>query len=237
MALLSGVKAIAFDLDQTLIDFAGSRRAGLDALLARVDAAGYPVDRKAFLSRHNERTRLEDESYLRTGIWSPTVARFHALCEEFDLPADGFAGELTEVYTEARYRNLRKYPETEGVLKTLQGRLPLFLVTNGPSAHQHREIEVTGVAPFFDRVFVCDDFALRKPDPKVFETVRGAARVAPGEMLMVGDFWQADIAVPRRLGWRTVWVVRDEKARAEADQGRADAVVRSVADILPLLGF
>lgn len=235
VALLSGVKAAAFDLDQTLIDFAGSRRAGLEAMLGRIAAAGLTVDRGAFLGRHKELTALEDESYLRSGTWSPTEARFRTLCEEFGFPADGFAGELTQVYTEARYANLRKYPETEGVLKALRGRLPLFLVTNGLSAHQHREIEVTGVAPFFDRLFVCDDFGLRKPDPKIFEMIRGAAGVQPPEMLMVGDFWEADIEVPRRLGWRTVWVVRDDGLRAAADRSKADAVVRSVAEVPGLL--
>lgn len=237
MALFTGVKAIAFDLDQTLIDFAASRRAGLDALLARVAAAGYRVERKAFLARHKQLTVLEDESYLRTGTWNPTEARFRKLCDEFALPADGFAGELTQVYTEARYANLRQYPETEGVLEALRGRLPLFLVTNGPSAHQHREIEVTHVAPYFERLFVCDDFGLRKPDPKIFDMIGQAAGVSPHEMLIVGDFWQADIEVPRKLGWRTAWVVRDDEKRALAEPGRADAVVRDVSEVPRLLGL
>ncbi len=237
MALLEGVKAVAFDLDQTLIDFQGSRRAGLDALLARVAEAGHTVDRKAFLARHKELTRLEDEAYLRTGAWNPTQARFRVLCEEFALPADGFAGELTQVYTKARYANLRPYPETGAVLKSLHGRVPLFLVTNGPSAHQHREIEVTHVAPYFERLFVCDDFGLRKPDPRIFEKIRREAGVAPREMLIVGDFWQADIEVPRKLGWRTVWVVRDDEERARAEPARADAIVKSVAEVPPLLGL
>lgn len=237
MASLAGVKAIAFDMDQTLIDFAGSRRAGLQALLAWAAAEGYTVEGEAFLARHKQLTALEDEAYIQTGTWNPTEARFARLCQEFALPTDGFAGKLTEVYTEARYANLHQYPETEGVLFALRGRLPMYLVTNGPSAHQHREIEVTHIAQYFERLFVCDDFGLRKPDPKVFEMIGRAAGVAPHEMLIVGDFWQADIEVPRRLGWRTAWVVRDDAERARADPGRADAVVRSVADLPPLLGL
>jgi len=232
-----GVRALVFDMDQTLIDFAGSREAGLRATLNLLDRRGHKVSGKAFLRRHAEIASQEDAAYLAAGTWRPTQERFRILCEEFSLPSDGLARDLTQRYTEARYANLRQYPETAATLDRLKGRFPLFLVTNGPSAHQHREIEVTGVAPYFARLFVCDDFGLRKPDPRVFELIRSEARFKPEEMLIAGDNPDADIDEPRREGWRTVWVVRDDASRKLADPSRADALVRSVDEVPALLGL
>lgn len=235
MALFQGVKAIAFDLDQTLIDFAASRRAGLEALLAEIKRAGFTVDRSAFLARHRDLTLRDDDVYIKTGVWRPSETRLQTLAREFSLPGDGFVRRMEEAYVETRFANLRAYPESQGVLQGLAARYPLYLVTNGPAAPQHREIVVTGLSKFFRRLFVCDDYGLRKPDPRMFEMIRAEAGVEAAEMLIVGDWYEADIEVPRRLGWRTAWVVRDEDEHARADRNVADAVIRSVAEIPRLL--
>lgn len=224
-------------MDQTIIDFAGSRKAALDAVLARIARDGYTIDGRAFLARHKELTDAEDAGYMATGAWRPTAERFATLCREFAVPSDGYAEALTEFYGETRYAHLRQYPETDAALTALKARFPLFLVTNGPSAPQHREIDVTQVAPYFVKTFVCEDHNLRKPDPRMFEIVRAAAGVEPSAMMMVGDFWEADIETPRKLGWKTAWVVRDDARRKAAPAGRADAVVRSVAELPALLGL
>ena len=230
------VRAIALDMDNTIIDFAGSRAAALQAVVARASGQGYRVDRAAFLARHKALTDEEDEAYVKTGAWRPTVERFRILCREFGMPYDGYAESVTEFYNETRFASLKQYPETHDALTWLKARYPLFLVTNGPPAPQNREIQVTGVAPYFEKTFVCEEHGFRKPDPRIFDIVRGAAGVAPDQMLMVGDFWEADIETPRKLGWSTAWVIRDDARRARADGSRADAVVRSVADLPRLLG-
>jgi 2-haloacid dehalogenase len=232
----SSVKAIAFDLDQTLIDFAASRRAGLSAMLDAIEKAGHTIDRTAYLARYRALIGEDDDHYLKTGVWRPTERRLRQLAVEFALPGDGFAERLGEVYLEARYANLRPYPETDAALRAVAPRFPLFLITNGPSAPQHREIDVTGLAPFFRKLFVCDDFGLHKPQEEMFELVRKAAGVKSEEMLIVGDYFEADIEVPAKLGWKTVWVVRDDDERARADPRKADAVVRSVGEVPALLG-
>lgn len=231
----AGVRAIALDMDNTIIDFAGSRKAALEAVLDKMKAAGYGVDRKAFLARHRELTDLEDKLYIETGKWRPTVERFATLCREFNMPSDGYAHEITEFYGEARYGHLHQYPETNAALTALKARFPLFLVTNGPAAPQHREISVTAVAPYFVKTFVCEDHGMRKPEPEMFELVRKAAGVPDKAMMMVGDFWEADIETPRKLGWATAWVIRDDARRKAADPGRADAVIRSVGELPGLL--
>src|SRR6266571_8431558 len=68
----AGVKAIAFDLDETLIDFRASRRAGLDAMLAFVRGAGYAIDRDAFLSTYAALIAADDAHYLFFNVSATT---------------------------------------------------------------------------------------------------------------------------------------------------------------------
>src|SRR6267378_3385444 len=91
-----GLRALVFDMDQTLIDFAASRVAGLGAAYEMLTKRGYGVPRAAFLRRHSELASQEDAAYLAAGTWRPTQERFRILCEEFSLPSDGLAVDLTQ---------------------------------------------------------------------------------------------------------------------------------------------
>jgi FMN phosphatase YigB (HAD superfamily) len=235
--LLGEVRAVAFDFDQTLVDLASARAAGIDAVLRKIAAAGHTVDGGDFRRRFEALTLKDDAHYLETGYYRPTQPRIEQVCRECGLPSNGFGAALFGVYAEARYGALAPYPETVGALRTLSGRKPLFMITNGSWAGQHRSIEATGLAPFFERVFVCDDYGLRKPQVAMFEMLRQAAGVEPFQILIVGDNPLADIDVPRKLGWRTAWIVRDDAQRAVADRARADAVLRSVGEVPGLLGL
>jgi putative hydrolase of the HAD superfamily len=224
-------------MDQTLIDYDSSRKAGLDAVMAAMGRAGYDIPRQQFLDSHDAHAHNEESTYLASGKWRPTVERFRDLCIEYDMPHDGFAEALSDAYFKARFSNLHQYPETRAVLEALGPFYPLFLITNGPAKNQHLEIEVSGVAPYFRQLLVCDDYGMRKPDRRLFEMLREAAGVPDEAMLIVGDNAVADIDVPRAMGWATVWVIRDDARRAQADPARADAVVRSVAEVPGLLGL
>jgi 2-haloacid dehalogenase len=235
MSPFGSVRAVALDLDNTVIDFSASREAGLDAVLARIAKQGYTVDRAKFLARHQALVKAEDGLYLTKGTWMQVGERFATLAREYGLPSDGFVAALAELYTETRLGHLKMFPESVAALEALKAKYPLYLVTNGPPASQHREIEATGVSPYFRRMFVCEDYAMRKPNPAMFEKIRAEAGVANEAMMIAGDVFEADIEVPRKLGWRTVWVVRDDKERAAADRSRADAVVRSIGELPALL--
>jgi HAD superfamily hydrolase (TIGR01509 family) len=237
MGLLLEVRAVAFDFDQTLVDLSSARAAGIQAMLGVMAAAGQAVDGDEFRRRFEALTVKDDATYLETGYYRPTQSRIEQICRESGLPANGLGQSLFGVYAKARYGALKPYPETLGALRALSGRRPMFMITNGAAAGQHRGIQASGLAPFFERVFVCDDYGLRKPQVEMFEMLRKAAGVEASQMLIVGDNPVADIDVPRRLGWKTAWVVRDDAQRAGADLTRADVVLRGVGDVPALLGL
>lgn len=50
------------------------------------------------------------------------------------------------------------------------------------------------------------DYGVSKPDPRIFQIACARARVAPAQVIMVGDRLDNDVVPARRLGMRAAWV-------------------------------
>jgi putative hydrolase of the HAD superfamily len=77
-----------------------------------------------------------------------------------------------------------------------------------------------------------------KPHPSIFEAALRLIDVSPGEAVMVGDSLTHDILGALRVGMAGILVDRSGDARPEKllDEVRDVPVVRSLADVLPLVG-
>jgi 4-nitrophenyl phosphatase len=82
------------------------------------------------------------------------------------------------------------------------------------------------------------DYVAGKPSPTLLELVATASRLAPGEMLVVGDTLESDIVAARRFGSPAI-LVRDPAALvpdADSDDSQPpDFVVRSLAEVPEIL--
>ena len=75
------------------------------------------------------------------------------------------------------------------------------------------DLEVLGIAGFFDAAVASGGVGARKPCPEPFLKVLRLLDVAPGEVVMVGDVVEADVAGGRAVGMITAWV--DRKGRSQ----------------------
>jgi HAD superfamily hydrolase (TIGR01549 family) len=103
------------------------------------------------------------------------------------------------------------YPDAVPFLDSLAGRANLGVLANQGAGLPGR-LERFGIADRFKVVLGSGDIGMAKPDPRFFARATAfasaAAEVAPGEILMVGDRPDNDIAPAKRLGWRTARIVR-----------------------------
>jgi putative hydrolase of the HAD superfamily len=73
---------------------------------------------------------------------------------------------------------------------------------------QHAKLAATGLASFFQQVFVGGDFPRGKPDPAIFHAALGAADCQPQQAIHIGDSLIHDIAGARSVGIYSVWLNR-----------------------------
>jgi putative hydrolase of the HAD superfamily len=189
------IKAVIFDLDDTLLDREASVVYFVEQQHQRLRHLFEGVSCDKFVQKF---VKLDDHGYVSKDIV------YQQLESEFGL---------TDVWQTllADYRNefdnyCINLPGLKPMLQTLQAQnLKLGIITNGPSPFQERKIEAMGIAPYFSTVLVSTAEGVRKPDAEIFHRALTRLGVEPHEAVFVGDNPEADIAGAQAFGMRAVW--------------------------------
>jgi phosphoglycolate phosphatase len=178
----SGVHALIFDLDGTLID------SQLDLVLS-VNAA---------LEHMGREPHVHEKICSFIGNGAPMLVQ-RALGEgatEADVEK-GLAYFL-EYYRAHMLDNTDVYPGVREALVQLQ-QYPMAVLTNKPVHFSRAIIEGLGLSRYFRYVYGGNSFESKKPDPHGAQILLRELQVAPHEAMMVGDS-DVDIKTARNAG-------------------------------------
>ncbi len=206
------LRAIAFDLDDTLCGYWEAARIGLATVFDGLDGG---TERwlphwagcfRTFCS--GIKATAWYAGYLKEGEPSRTeLMRLTLLAGGIDDA--GLARRLGDEYASARDGALTLFPEALETLDRVAAlSMPLLVITNGPADIQRQELRTLGIEQRFDHVFIEGEMGFGKPDPRVFEIAASAVGRAAEALLMVGNSYSADIAPAARAGWSTAWIRR-----------------------------
>ncbi len=231
------VRAVIFDLDETLIEEetsndASALAAGEIARLRRgVDcvsllAALRKRSRELFLAGPlidycrdigiSAREALwgsftgDDSSLVRLRDWMPTyrLQSWAAALTEVGVDDQVLAAELAEFFADDRSRRHVVFAESEQVLHDLKKKFRLALITNGAPDIQGTKIDGSNLASFFETIIISGDHGFGKPDARIFQLALDRLKVAAHEAVMIGDSLNRDVAGARDAGIRTIWINR-----------------------------
>jgi putative hydrolase of the HAD superfamily len=192
------IRAVVFDLDNTLVDFVKMKE---DAVDAAVDAM---IDAGLNLPREEARQQIFNV-YDEKGIEFQQV---------FDLFLKKTLGEIDYkihaagivAYRKAREAALVLYPHVNLALVELAKRgLKLAVVSDAPRLQAWLRLCYLQLHHIFDVVITLDDTGEHKPRPAPFLLVLDRLGVEPGEALMVGDWPERDITGAATIGMRTAF--------------------------------
>jgi putative hydrolase of the HAD superfamily len=192
------IKAIIFDLDNTLVDFMSVKRAAVaGAARAMVDAG-----LKATI---DEAVKRIFHMYDREGIEDQRVFDKILVNEygEIDhrILAAGIVG-----YRRAKESNMVLYPYTRpSLVRFLKMNLKLGLVSDAPRMSVWTRLVSLSLDSYFDAVVSTDDTGRKKPDPAPFQLVLKKLDVAPAEAVMVGDWAERDMVGAKAIGMKTAF--------------------------------
>lgn len=192
------IKAVIFDLDNTLTDFMRMKQNAVDAA---IDAM---VDAGLRFSPADIKTKIY-EIYDREGIEFQTVFD-HVLTEllgsvDFKIHAAGIVG-----YRRAKEASLVLYPHVKVTLIELMKRgIRLGVVSDAPRKEAWLRLCYLQLHHMFDYVTTFEDTQERKPSPKPFMRTLDHFELQPSQAIMVGDWPERDIKGAGDLGMRTVF--------------------------------
>lgn len=245
----TGVKAIYFDLDDTLCGYWDASKIGLRQAFAEHGPEGYTAEEmvQAWATAFREFAPSLKKTgwypiYLLNGEPTRTEQMRRTLAV-LNIVDEECAAQLSQRYMELRDANLRLFSDAIEILDDLKQRYPLGLITNGPADIQRQEIATLGIEHYFNHFFIEGEMGEGKPKPAVFARATAAMGVEPNEILMVGNSFAHDVVPALDFGWHAVWIRRASDVPPSAAHPEAppegetlpDAVVGSLTELRALL--
>lgn len=192
------IKAVVFDLDNTLVDFMAMKRQAVEAAIAGMMDAGLRITREQ-IQQHI------DKIYQEQGIEYQRV--FDELLNnvlgyiDFRILSAGIVA-----YRRAREAALKPYPHVTPTLVELsKSGVKLGLVSDAPAREAWLRLCFINYHHLFDAVITYDDTGERKPSPKPFLTALSRLNVFPEEAIMVGDWAERDMLGAKNVGMLTAF--------------------------------
>jgi HAD superfamily hydrolase (TIGR02253 family) len=220
------IKAVIFDLDNTLTDFMKTKERAVEAAAEAMIDAGLPCSKVEAIAGINEVYEAEGIEYQRV-FDRYLIKQLGKL--DFRIQAAGIVA-----YRRAREGTLAVYPHVSATLIELIKRgLRLGILSDAPRMQAWLRLAYLQLHNLFDAVVTYEDTGVRKPAPEPFEYVLRELGIAADEALMVGDWPRRDIEGARRYGIRTVY------ARYGDTSGElcydADYAVDDIAEVIAIV--
>ncbi len=192
------IKAVIFDLDNTLLDFISMKKSAVSAAVHAMIEAGLELNEEESYNRILE-------LYQETGWENQQI--FDVFLKEKEGEVDNkFLASAIVAYRRAREASLRLYPDVQRTLIRLAKMgIKLAVVSDAPSREAWMRIYYLNLHHVFDLVLTFDDIGERKPSPKGFKFALEKLGVQTDEALVVGDWPERDVAGASKLGIKTIY--------------------------------
>ena len=220
------IKAIVFDLDNTLVDFMAMKRQAIEAAIDAMLDAGLDLERAEIKSRIDAIYKERGIEYQQVfddlifGVFNKVDHRILA------------AGVIA--YRRAREAALKPYPHATATLMQLIRRsISLAVLTDAPSREAWLRLCHIGFHHIFNLAVTFDDTQERKPSAKPFLKVLELLKTAPHEALMVGDWAERDIVGAKAVGMRTAFARYGDVFETQVHG--ADYDLKDITDLLAIV--
>lgn len=194
---------IFFDLDHTLWDFTTNSRATLAELHAdlNLEAEGIP-DAQQLIAAYEEVNRDVWGQYEKGHIPKEVmrVLRFRTTLQRFGVTRGRLPEIMSHEYLDRSPRRTVLFPGVPELLRDLQGRYRLHIITNGFHEVQQVKMKCSGLEVFFQEVISSERAGASKPSPTIFAHALKRSGAIASNSLMVGDNVISDMLGARQAG-------------------------------------
>lgn len=210
----SSVRAVYFDLDDTLCAYWQAAADGLRATFEQIRTTEQTVDdmighwARAF-RKFSKSIKGSGwyEGYLKSGE-ATRIEQMRLTLLEAGIDDREMAKRLSDTYLIERDRALALFPESLDVLNAVGSKFPMGLITNGPADIQNQEIDTLGIRMKFKWILIEGEMGEGKPLLSVFRRAERLAGLEPHEILFVGNSLNHDMRPAMEAGWKTAWIRR-----------------------------
>ncbi len=207
---------ISFDMDGTLID---------SSYTTSVWEMGIP---ELYAEKHGiditRATSLVRAEYERIGDGALEWYDISYWFKYFGL--SGSWEELLEIHRD----KIKPYPEVKETIESLGESFDLIVTSNAAREFVEKELTDAGIEIYFSKIFsATSDFGQVKKTPQFYRLVCDNVNIHPSLCIHVGDHYEFDYLVPKKLGMEAVYLDRKSEKPEHID---AVKDLREFADLV-----
>src|SRR5262245_45532214 len=243
-------KAVIFDLFDTLVDFDRTQiptvtidgraihsTAGetYKVLAQYVSHTTFDTYYQVLSAVTKELLAIRERDHLEI----PARRRYEMLCDRLGMPRAAATDHCIDDMLSTHHRFMHDStvcpPERLQVVKALKTRYSLGLLSNFDSAETGLKILGThGLRSYFNPIHLSEAIGYRKPRREAFLHTAEAMRVAPQEVLFIGDTFALDVVGAKGVGMDAAWFNR-QKTPPDLDKAQPDYTITRLIDLLGIL--
>lgn len=225
--ILKGTKAYIFDLDDTLYDEEQYVASAISDVC------------KYISNKHNIEYGLLYDYCMQSIQIDGRGSTFNKMCDKFSIKED--IKELVNIYRSCK-PDLILYEDADELIKYLKvNGKKIGVITDGNAKVQDSKVKALGIYELADSVILTDnlrkgDKIVSKPDGRVYKTCLDRLNVSSVEAVYIGDNPLKDFVGARKIGMKTVRIVRDKgmfmRETAPSDEYEADTIIHSLKELI-----
>jgi putative hydrolase of the HAD superfamily len=221
------IKAIIFDIDNTLIDFYHFKEKCMNAALDAMTRAGLKIDRK----------KAEKITW---DIYNKYSMEYKYILQEFlmrvmkkvdyRILARGIIA-----YRKERANVLVPYPGVKKTIQKLKRKYKLAVISDAPKQKAWLRLALMDIDNLFDVVITFEDTKKKKPHKLPFQIAAKRLQIGPEEILMVGDSIHRDMGGAKSLGMKTCLALYGRTLIPKKNPENVDFMIKKIDDLLKVV--
>lgn len=230
--------AILIDIDNTVYRYEPCHRSGMrHASAIAADLLPAWKSKESFQADY-AKAREAIQSHLKGTAASHCRLLYFKKATEIRFGSSNLAAatELESAYWHGYFLEMRVEP---GCIETLSrwhdAGIAIAWVTNYTTHRQIQKLRHLGLEKSARFLITSEEVGREKPKPDIFRYALNALAVE-GEVVVIGDDFECDIAPAIELGFRTLWLDRESLPVGQVGSGKRSAVVadwKAISDHIP----
>jgi putative hydrolase of the HAD superfamily len=246
-----GIRAVAFDLGDTLVPTRPLMRAAADAAAEALAVRGLISRPEELVRRFFEADATADFPHINHLFSHLPIVHDAILADREgivgrastfgrDSMVVGLAGTFLSYYRDVIRRGISPRANISAMFREIRERdIKVGVISNGSLEEQLDVVARLELMPLLDDVLISEELNIEKPDPAIFHAAAERLGVDPGELLYVGDDPEQDGLGAVRAGLSAAVYVDQHSDNAHQRVERLDpriSVIYDLHDVLAALG-
>lgn len=210
------IKAVIFDLDNTLYDYNANDVIAMRALCSFA-RENLDLDEESFRKVYAEARKIIKKRLTEGAGQHNRMLFFQAALELIGKNPFHYATEMYETYWGTFLKNMSLYDGALEFLQSLKAENLKIAICTDMTAHiQYRKIKRLGLSDLIDAIVTSEEVGFEKPSPLIFERVLEKLTVEANEAAYFGDSFRKDIEGSANCGMKPFYFVADREVDEKA---------------------